>query len=175
MTTQNYANASYNNFAFNFKTSSGDSINLSLYDNKKLNYSSQKDGSSSSKELTLSHQYGYKFEFNSNGLSEQDRAEIAQAMEDLKPKLEDFMKKIKENEPFSDDTITNLANSLKKDLPNVKSENQKNAVSSSLLDLFDNIITKNTDNNVLDKNILYPANKLFEEMLKQMERFSIYA
>ena len=92
MVNSNYANASYNAFNYSFKTSSGDTINLSMYDNKELSYSNKSSKNSQEQTLSLKHSYGYKFELSSdNGLSEQDRAEIAKAMEELRPKIDDFI------------------------------------------------------------------------------------
>ena len=89
--TYSYANSSLNSFDFKFKTSSGDEINLSVYNNKSLEYKKQSDKNTQTSELTLSHKYGYKFEFKSNGLSQQDKLEIAKALEDITPKIDEFI------------------------------------------------------------------------------------
>lgn len=171
MISNSYASSSLNNFDFKFKTSSGDEINLSMYDNKSLEYKKQSDKNTQTSELTLSHQYGYKFEFKSNGLSQQDKLEIAKALEDITPKIDEFIKQTNKNAPFSNDAITNLANSIKKDLPQIKNENQKNAISSSVLDLFDNLLKQNKAN----EKTLQSSKNLFDEILKQLQSFSIYA
>lgn len=171
MISNSYASSSLNNFDFKFKTSSGDEINLSMYDNKSLEYKKQSDKNTQTLELTLSRHFGYKFEFKSNGLSQQDKSEIAKALEDIAPKIDEFIKQTNENAPFSNDTITNLANSIKKDLPQIKNENQKNAISSSVLDLFDNLLKQNKAN----EKTLQSSKNLFDEILKQLQSFSIYA
>lgn len=141
--TYSYANSSLNSFDFKFKTSSGDEIKLSMYNNKSLEYKKQSDKNTQTSELTLSHKYGYKFEFKSNGLSQQDKLEIAKALEDITPKIDEF----------------------------INNENQKNAIGSSVLDLFDNLLKQNK----ADKKTLQSSKNLFDETLKQLQSFSIYA
>ncbi|MCI5540010.1 ATP/GTP-binding protein [Campylobacter lanienae] len=177
MVNSNYANASYNAFNYSFQTSSGDTINLSMYDNKELSYSNKSSKNSQEQTLSLKHSYGYKFELSSdNGLSEQDRAEIAKAMEELRPKIDDFMKQIKANEPFSDETISNIANSLKKSLPNLNSDESKIELKRSLLDMFDEMLKENkTTNNNINKTLLEQTNKLFENMIKPQNSLNYYA
>ncbi|WP_086240589.1 ATP/GTP-binding protein [Campylobacter devanensis] len=177
MITNSYANASYNAFNYSFKTSSGDTINLAMYDNKELAYSSKNSKNSSEQSLNLRHAYGYKFELNSqNGISAQDKLEIAKALEELRPKIDDFMKHIKENEPFSDETISNIANSLKKELPNLNSDDAKIELKSSLLDMFDEMLKEHkTKNNNLNKSLLEQTQKLFENMLKPQNNLNYYA
>ena len=113
--TYSYANSSLNSFDFKFKTSSGDEINLSVYNNKSLEYKKQSDKNTQTSELTLSHQYGYKFEFKSNGLSQQDKLEIAKALENITPNIDEF----------------------------INNENQTNTIGSSVLDLFNNLLKQN--------------------------------
>ena len=141
--TYSYANSSLNSFDFKFKTSSGDEINLSMYNNKSLEYKKQSDKNTQTSELTLSHKYGYKFEFKSNGLSQQDKLEIAKALENITPNIDEF----------------------------INNENQKNAIGSSVLDLFYNLLKQNK----ADEKTLQSSKNLFDEMLKQLQSFSIYA
>ncbi|MDD7599881.1 MAG: ATP/GTP-binding protein [Campylobacter sp.] len=141
--TYSYANSSLNSFDFRFKTSSGDEINLSMYNNKSLEYKKQSDKNTQTSELTLSHKYGYKFEFKSNGLSQQDKLEIAKALEDITPKIDEF----------------------------INNKNQKNAIGSSVLDLFNNLLKQNK----ADEKTLQSSKNLFDEILKQLQSFSIYA
>ena len=141
--TYSYANSSLNSFDFKFKTSSGDEINLSMYNNKSLEYKKQSDKNTQTSELTLSHQYGYKFEFKSNGLSQQDKLEIAKALENITPNIDEL----------------------------INNKNQKNAIGSSVLDLFNNLLKQNK----ADEKTLQSSKNLFDEILKQLQSFSIYA
>ena len=47
---------------------------------KQLRIQKQSDKNTQTSELALSHKYGYKFEFKNNGLSQQDKLEIAKAL-----------------------------------------------------------------------------------------------
>ena len=141
--TYSYANSSLNSFDFKFKTSSGDEINLSVYNNKSLEYKKQSDKNTQTSELTLSHKYGYKFEFKSNGLSQQDKLEIAKALEDITPNIDEL----------------------------INNENQKNAIGSSVLYLFDNLLKQNK----AGEKTLQSSKNLFDEILKQLQSFTIYA
>ena len=62
-----------------------------MYNNKSLEYKKQSDKNTQTSELTLSHKHEYKFEFKSNGLSQQDKLEIAKALEDITPKIDEFI------------------------------------------------------------------------------------
>ena len=141
--TYSYANSSLNSFDFKFKTSSGDEINLSMYNNKSLEYKKQSDKNTQTSELALSHKYGYKFEFKSNGLSQQDKLEIAKALENITPNIDEL----------------------------INNKNQKNAIGSSVLDLFNNLLKQNK----ADEKTLQSSKNLFDEILKQIQSFSIYA
>ena len=57
-----------------------------MYNNKSLEYKKQNGKNTQTSELTLSHKYGYKFEFKSNGLSQQDKLEIAKALKKITQK-----------------------------------------------------------------------------------------
>ena len=114
-----------------------------MYNNKSLEYKKQSDKNTQTSELTLSHKYGYKFEFKSNGLSQQDKLEIAKALEDITPKIDEF----------------------------INNENQKNAIGSSVLDLFNNLLKQNK----ADEKTLQSSKNLFDEILKQLQSFSIHA
>lgn len=114
-----------------------------MYNNKSLEYKKQSDKNTQTSELTLSHKYGYKFEFKSNGLSQQDKLEIAKALEDITPKIDEF----------------------------INNKNQKNAIGSSVLDLFNNLLKQNK----ADEKTLQSSKNLFDEILKQLQSFSIYA
>ena len=58
---------------------------------KQLRIQKQSDKNTQTSELALSHKYGYKFEFKSNGLSQQDKLEIAKALEDITPKIDELI------------------------------------------------------------------------------------
>ena len=114
-----------------------------MYNNKSLEYKKQSDKNTQTSELTLSPKYGYKFEFKSNDLSQQDKLEIAKELEGITPKIDEF----------------------------INNKNQKNAIGSSVLDLFNNLLKQNK----ADEKTLQSSKNLFDEILKQLQSFSIYA
>lgn len=170
MQTNKMSNLSMNNFDFNFKTSSGDNISLSMYDNKSMNLKSSKSSSLEVTELTLTHEYGYNFKYEGNGLDQNDIKEINEAMKDIKPMMEKFLQNVKDGEKFGNTNYTNLANEIKNMLPEIKNENHKNMISDNVLKLFDDLLKQNK----ADENMLKNANKLFENLLQRFDSFSLY-
>ena len=67
---------------------------------KQLRIQKQSDKNTQTSELALSHKYGYKFEFKSNGLSQQDKLEIAKTLESITPKIDEFIKQADKNAHF---------------------------------------------------------------------------
>lgn len=170
MQTNQISNLSMNNFNFNFKTSSGDNISLSMYDNKSMDLKSSKNTNSQTTELTLTHAYGYSFKYEGNGLDQNDIKEINEALKEIKPTLDKFLQNIKDGEKFTNANYTNLANEIKNMLPEIKNENHKNMISNNVLNLFDDLLKQNR----ADENMLKNANKLFENLLKRFDSFSLY-
>lgn len=170
MQTNKMSNLSMNNLDFNFKTSSGDNISLSMYDNKSMNLKSSKDGNSQLTELTLTHEYGYNFKYEGNGIDQNDIKEINEALSKIKPMMEKFLQNVKDGEKFGNSNYTNLANEIKNMLPEIKNENHKNMVSDNVLKLFDKLLKQNK----ADENMLKNANKLFENLLQRFDSFSLY-
>lgn len=58
------------------QTSSGDTINLKMYDEKATDFSHEQDANSSKTTLSLSHAYGYSFKYEGNGIDENDQKEM---------------------------------------------------------------------------------------------------
>ncbi len=171
MTNINFNKSAYNDLSFSFKTSSGDKINLSMYDEKEISTSSFKNKNLSVKEFSLRHSFGYRFSYKGNGLDANDKKEIANALKKLQPKIDEFMKNVKESGIPTPKDILNKAFDLKQDLPKVKNENHKNAIQNSVLDLFDKTLKKYFPND----EVLQSAKKLFDSLQKQMQSFHIYA
>lgn len=170
MQISSYQNANFNNLDFSFKTSSGDEIKFNMYDNKTVDFTSSKTAASSTRSLTLTHEYGYNFSYSGNGIDEQDKLEIAKALEELQPSIDKFMKNVKEGEDPTFAQITNLANSLKKSLPEIKDANHKNFISDAALNLFDRLLEQNQ----ADLKLLENTKKLFDELISQLDSFKFY-
>ena len=159
--------------SFSMKTSSGDEISFSMYDNKSLEFSSQKNGSSSQRSLTLTHEYGYEFAYKGNGIDEQDMKEIEEAMKQIRPQVDEFMKNVKEGDKIagSSQSISDLSNKIKQMLPDAKDLDHKNFINDNMLKMFDELLAKNDAN----KNLLSTAKRLFDTLLDASKEVSYYA
>ncbi|MCD8212879.1 MAG: ATP/GTP-binding protein [Campylobacter sp.] len=173
MQTNFYSQGSYNNMSFALKTSSGDEINFSMYDNKSLEYSSAKTQNASVQSLTLKHEYGYNFSYIGDGLDEKDMAELDEALKQIRPQIDEFMKNVKKGDLIADtnESITNLANSIRSQLPQTDDINHKNFINDTMLKLFDELLAQNEAN----KNLLVATKKLFDTILDDTNKFSYYA
>jgi|LGOV01.1.fsa_nt_gb hypothetical protein len=167
------ANAyNYNDFNFSMNTSSGDKIDLKMYDEKSSEMSYKKDGNSTEMMLSLTHSYGYSFHYEGNGIDAQDQKEIDEAMKTIKPMLEKYMENVKESEEnFSMAEITNKAFDINQYLPKTEDLNTKNYLSDKTLKTLDKILEKAENQN---EKMLKHAQKLFDSLLKQMDRFELY-
>ena len=159
--------------SFSMKTSSGDEISFSMYDNKSLEFSSQKNGTSSQKSLTLTHEYGYEFAYKGNGIDEQDMKEIEEAMKQIRPQVDEFMKNVKEGDKIagSSQSISDLSNKIKQMLPDAKDLDHKNFINDNMLKMFDELLAKNDAN----KNLLNATKRLFDTLLDENNKLSYYA
>lgn len=138
------------------KTSSGDEINISLSNEKSLNYENKKTENLSLSDFSFSSSKEFKFEINSNGIDDQDKKEIKEFMKLAKPFIDRFMKELKE------DSQTTPLNSFIKDIDNTlaplkgKSEDVKNYTKNEIVKAFDNSLKEISD---------------FEDIIKQSEKF----
>lgn len=170
MQSINASNYSYNDFNFSMKTSSGDTIDLKMYDERAAEFSHQKNDTTETTTLSLSHSYGYNFRYEGNGIDEQDKKEIAEAMKLIQPMMEDYLKNVAESEPKNSDII-NSAFDINSYLPKPKDNNTKNYLNDETLKTIDKVLEKVENQN---EKILKEAQKLFDALLKQSERFELY-
>ena len=172
MQSINANNYSYNNFDFSMQTSSGDNIELKLYDEKSSEISYKKNGNKTEMMLSLTHSYGYSFHYEGNGIDANDQKEIDKAIKSIKPMLERYMENVKNSEEdFSMAEITNSAFDINQYLPKVDDLNTKNYLSDQTLKTIDKILEKAEHQN---QKMLEHAQKLFDSLLKQMDRFELY-
>ena len=165
-------NYNYNDFNFSMQTSSGDKIDLQLYDEKSSEVSYKQEGNSTNLMLSLTHSYGYNFKYEGNGIDAQDQKEIDRAMKTIKPMLEKYMENVKQSEKdFSMSDITNKAFDINSYLPKTKDLNTKNFLSDKTLKTIDKILEKAENQN---ERVLKHAQKLFDSLLKQMDKFELY-
>ncbi len=172
MQSVNTSNYSYNHFDFSMQTSSGDKIDLKLYDEKSSEILYKQDGNKTEMMLSLSHSYGYSFHYEGNGIDAQDQKEIDEAMKTIKPMLEKYMENVKNSEEdFSMAEITNQAFDINQYLPKIDDLNTKNLLSDKTLKTIDSILQRAQNQN---QKMLEHAQKLFDSLLNQMDRFELY-
>lgn len=157
-----YSNSS--NLAFSFRTSSGDTIDIDMYSAKSLEYSKEEDGGYSGESISFAAKEGYRFKFQTNGLSEQDKAEIADAMKKIEPIVNKFVEGNNANS-FLREPLDMIASSIQGELPKPKDDNAKNALSSSLVDLFDDSLKKSEKPSDIFENM----KKLLDKILKNIQ------
>lgn len=152
--------ASSSNLNFSFQTSSGDKIDLQLYSKKRLEYERDDSGES----LMFASKDGYRFRFETNGLSEQDKAEIAEAMKKIEPIVDKFIKESGSNS-FLKEPLDMVAQNIKNTLPKTDDENKKNAINASTVGLFDNLLKKAQK----PEDIFEDMQKLLDKILKNIQ------
>lgn len=160
---------SYNDFNFSMQTSSGDKIDLALYNEKSSQLSHEKTKEGTTTTLSLSHSYGYNFSYKGNGIDENDKKEISKAMEMIAPMLDEYFKNTEE--PKSNAEVVNKAFDLHSYLPKPEDLNTKNYLNDKTLKAIDKILEKVEYQN---EKILKEAQKLFDALMKKNERFELF-
>ncbi|NPA11218.1 MAG: ATP/GTP-binding protein [Epsilonproteobacteria bacterium] len=153
-------------FEFKFTTSSGDKIDLKMFDSIEAQSSYKKGRGYTSEEFTLSHKYGYEFHYEGNGLDEKDLKEIKEAFKKVKPLLEKFLKEKESNEKV----MNNVAHSLKSMLPTPKDENHLNAIKSEGVKTFDDVLKSIK----ADLEQLNKAKELFDKLFDDKNKLDIF-
>lgn len=165
-------NYSSNAFGFSLQTSSGDVIDLSMYDNRSAELSQASDGTTQTTTLTLSHAYGYNFHYKGNGIDANDQKEIDAAMKQIQPMMDAYMKSVQESDGVtSQATTTNTAYDINAKLPTIKDLNTQNYANDSMLKSLESILNQTHKHN---EKMLQEAQKLFDHILKQQKGFELY-
>lgn len=170
MNSVSSSNYSYNDFNFSMQTSSGDTINLKMYDERSLEVAHTEDEASSLTTLSLSHAYGYRFEYEGNGIDAADKKEIEKAMKQIQPMLDEYLQSVAKSEK-NDKNIINTAFDINTFLPKSTDANTNAYLNDKTLKTIDKVLEKAEHQN---EKILKEAQKLFEALLKQRERFELY-
>ena len=136
MLSINSYNFDSSKFDFKFTTSSGDKIELSMYDNVEIDKNFTKSSNSKTYEMTLKHEYGYHFHYEGNGLDKNDIKEIKEAMKKIKPLMEKFLK----TKDIHEKEMLNFSHKLKSLLPKPKNENHSLAIKNHTVNTFDEIL-----------------------------------
>ncbi len=155
------------NFNFSFTTSDGDKIDLKMFDSVEANSSYKKTRGFESEEFTLKHAYGYEFHYEGNGLSKEDKKEIAEAFKKIKPLFEKFMKQKKANEKI----MANTAQMLKSFLPEPKNENHANAIKQEGVKTFDDVLKQIK----VSIDEVKKAKEFFDRLFDNSKKLEIFA
>ena len=136
MLSINSYNFDSSKFDFKFTTSSGDKIELSMYDSVEIDKNFTKSPNSKTYEMTLKHEYGYHFHYEGNGLDKNDIKEIKEAMKKIKPLMAKFLK----TKDIHEKEMLNFSHKLKSLLPKPKNENHSLAIKNHTVNTFDEIL-----------------------------------
>ncbi|WP_041957431.1 hypothetical protein [Sulfurospirillum arsenophilum] len=166
------SNYSYNSLDFSLQTSSGDTIDLSMYDERSLEVSQEQSGNTSSTSLSLSHAYGYSFQYKGDGIDANDQKEIDAAMKLIQPMMDEYLKNVEESgNSTTQAKTTNTAYDINSKLPTIEELNTQNYANDSILKSLDKILEKAQKQN---EKLLQEAQKLFDSILKQQKGFELY-
>lgn len=170
MQSINASTYNYNSFGFSLQTSSGDTINLSLYNERSAEFSQSTDGNERTTTLSLSNAYGYSFSYEGNGIDAKDKKEIDEAMKVIEPMMDEYLKSV-EQANSSTAKLTNTAYDINALLPKSENLDTQNYANDSLLKSLDKILEKTQNQN---EKMLQEAQKLFDTILKQQKGFELY-
>lgn len=153
------------NFGFSYTTSSGKSLSLSMFDNQSASYNKENNSQS----LSLRREYGFHFSYQGSRLTEDDIAEIKDAMKDVEPLINDFLQSSKVGELHPKDFIQS-AMQIAHILPSSSDENKQNATMDSLVGKFDELFKRHQSNDATQNaNMLKDSKKLIDEILARMQ------
>ncbi|NCB55499.1 MAG: diacylglycerol kinase, partial [Epsilonproteobacteria bacterium] len=93
----NTTNYSYNSLGFSLQTSSGDVIDLNMYDERSASISHEQSGGMQNTMLSLSHAYGYNFHYEGDGIDENDQKEIDAAMKLIQPQIDEYLSNVQQS------------------------------------------------------------------------------
>lgn len=153
------------NFGFSYTTSSGKSLSLSMFDNQSASYNKEGDSQS----ISLRREYGFHFTYEGSKLTQNDIAEIKDALKDVEPLINDFLQSSKVGELNPKDFIQK-AMQIADILPSSSDENKQNATMDNLIGKFDELLKRNQSNDATQNaNMLKDSKKLIDEILARMQ------
>ena len=142
-------------FAFSYTTSSGKNLSFAMFDKSELSVS--KDASSTS--LSLTREYGYSFSYEGSKLTNEDLAEIKNAMQELSPSINEFLQSSKVGEMNPREVISS-AMKMADLLPSSSDENFTQASFSSLANKINELLNKNKCQQVSDYKDINVSDKI---------------
>lgn len=154
------------NFGFSYTTSSGKNLSLSMFDKQSASYNN--DGNSQT--LSLRREYGFSFSYQGSKLTQTDIAEIKDAMKDVEPLINNFLKNSKVGELEPRDFITS-AMQIANILPSSGDENKQNATVDNLVSKFDDLLKQNqSDDTKQNETMLQDSKKLIDEIRQLLQK-----
>lgn len=152
-------------FAFSYTTSSGKNLSFAMFDKQEASLS-KNDNSTS---LSLTREYGYSFSYSGSKLTQEDLAEIKNAMQDVSPIIDEFLQNSKVGDMNPKEMISS-AMKIANLLPNSSSEDVNNATLDSLANKFNELLNKNkSDIPEQNADMLKDSKDLFDEVIKNMK------
>jgi len=120
------------------RTSSGDTINMGLSNTQQLSMEQSREGGTSSSSLSFASMQSYQFQMDSNGLDEQDKAEIREFMKIAQPFIDDFMQELDSGEQHT--PMSQVARSIGDIFAplNESPENSRLFAKSGIVEMIDN-------------------------------------
>jgi hypothetical protein len=155
------------------KTSSGDVIKMDFSNKQNLSMKHQENQNGTKDSLSFASMQSFQFSVKSNGLSEQDKKEIAGFMKIAQPYIDKYMKEL------SDGNQKSPMNKMAKQISDIfqpvqsKDTNIKNYAKNGIVDMFDKAAKSIKDIN----KIFEDAQKLLEKTLNNFDHSlkSLYA
>ncbi|NPA28738.1 MAG: ATP/GTP-binding protein [Epsilonproteobacteria bacterium] len=173
MTSISMLNVTSNQFGFTLQTSSGDTIELSMYDNKSISFEKEQNQTSRNTTMSLRHEYGYRFSYKGNGIDERDQKEIEEAMKRIRPMFQNFLENVKKSDEIPGfQEITNLSQLFRDQLPSPQTEDATNLLKERTLDTADDILALFDYNDRLLESAKALFDKLFEQNRAQFDFFA---
>ncbi len=171
MVQLNTLTSTMNSFSFDLTTSSGDTISLSIYDNKSLAYESFESEGSSGFSMSLKHEFGYSFSYRGDGIDAQDMKEIEKAMKEIKPLFQKFMENVRETDRMPGvKELTNLSQKIRSKMPKLESPDALDMLKERSVDTIDELL-KTFERN--DK-VLNASKRLFDRVFERLDGLELY-
>jgi len=168
----NSLNSTANSFSFDLRTSSGDEISLSFYDDKKLEFDAKEGRGVRKYQMSLRHEVGYSFSYKGDGISQEDQKEIEEALKRIRPMYQKFLENIKKSDEFPGfQEITNITQKMKNELPMPKDSNHLEYMKDKTLDKIDEVLGIFERNDILMK----ATREAFDKLFSSINRFDYYA
>jgi len=169
---QSLSTSMMNAFSFDLTTSSGDRIELSMYDSRSLSYEQSRSGGRESLSMSLRHEFGYSFSYKGDGIDAQDQKEIEEAMKAIKPLFEAFMENVKKSgEIAGAKELANISQSIRDMMPKPKSEDALALLKNRTVDTMDSVLSLFER----DENLLDSSKRLFDRLFARLGGLEMYA